>query len=57
MYWSRYVCTLWTHRCGDDAPVRWQLLLWLRFPPKVKRTWTVIFTGWIIGPFEFRRFR
>jgi hypothetical protein len=54
-YWSRYVGKL----CGGDG---WQLLLWLRFPPKIKRTRylpsprPLIFSGWIIGPVEYRRF-
>ena len=54
VYWSHYVCTLWS---GEG----WQLLLWLRFPPTIKRTrWPsppgpLIFSGWIIGPVTYRR--
>lgn len=54
-FWSAYICKLWS---GEG----WQVLLWWRFPPKLKwGLWPAtgkikIMRFVIIGPVEYRRF-
>jgi hypothetical protein len=56
---SYYVGKLWQSGQGDR--VKWQVLLWLRWPPKIKsgawpRNTQGIFRYWIVGPIEVRHF-